>query len=107
MRVREVIPFGKSAEEMETREREKKKKKKQSCGERGWEVGRGEKQFQKRVHSEISAVYHLYSSFVKHRPAATYRHNSLYCTCVSPHMIYLRWHRWRESKILHLIMWSF
>ena len=42
MRVREVIPFGKSAEEMETREREKKKRKAELWVREGgrWAEGR-------------------------------------------------------------------
>lgn len=66
MRVREVIPVGKSDEKTETMEREKREK----CGE-GW---------REAVLSELSAVlsFIITTSIIKKWPAATYCSDSLY-----------------------------
>lgn len=89
MHVREVIPFRKSDEEMETKEREKK----QNCGERGREAVRGRNvlrgAFTPSYRLLIICILHL-SKIGKQLHIAT-----TLCTCMSPHMICLCSYRWQ------------
>ena len=91
MRVREVIPFGKSDEEMETRERRKK----QNCGERERVANRGRDIFRGvfTLSYRLIIICILNSSKSGEQLHIAVKKCHSY-TCVSPHKICLCLHRW-------------